>query len=1016
MTAIKEQKTFILAGLVVLVILSIGVSSYWQYKINFETGKVLNHLSQNTEFKARYIHKWLMERKADAGVTATRPLLNKALYQTGQLTPDFNEHVAFIFERVRKAYGYDFISIVDQQGKVLYSSHQITQLHDHAKQLALQSIQTQTILHTSFIVDEKGLQHLDFVAPLLYHPPELEMVSVGAVVLHMDPVREIFPVLNQWPENFSFAITELFLGSQSNNHLSTFTESAQNESYHAWLERLEGLISNKIKSGDTKGKFEHFLDQDNVEHLLYYRQIPYTDWFVISRVERSKVVSPIYAEIIWIGIVLFLLASMVGFSLLRAKAQQQLRIQEAHNKELDETREYFQNLFMDAPVPYQSLNSEGIVLHVNHAWSKLFGYSPEEAKGKHFKNFITEASLPTLSQNFPRFLQNKVVKDVEFNILTKSGEVRETLLEGRLSNPEDTVKLRTHCILVDVTEQRERERGLKLAASVFQNLGEGIMVTDADQKIISVNAAFESILGYTESEVLGKTPSFLHSGKHDAIFYQKMWDSLNTNSLWQGEIWNRKKNGELISELLTISALKLEDGSVDKYVGVFADITQIKQSEYQLEYLANYDILTGLPNRNKFLNAIDFSIVHSKRDQSQFAVLMLDLDLFKNVNDSFGHSVGDEVIIEVNQRLKSQLRAADMLSRLGGDEFVLLLENIESPEVPARIALNLIELIKQPFVLSNQTEVQISASIGISLYPDHGSTASQLFQHADSALYLAKQSGRSKYQYYTEELTENAKQRLFIENELRTAIKHSELRLYYQPQVNLQTGNTTRAEALIRWQHPERGLLMPIDFIPIAEESDLIINLGNWVLKEACRQAKLWRDQNFKPIRVAVNVSAKQLMHSDLYATIVDTLKETQLPVELLEIEITENSLIALGESSIELFEKLHGLGITIAIDDFGTGYSSLSYLQDLSFDLLKIDKKFVDCIAQDEKGMKIVNTIIFMAHSLQLEVLAEGVETQTQLDFLSLRDCDFYQGYLTSPPVTPAIFEEKFLRIADYL
>lgn len=996
-------------GLTILVVLAFGLGLYYQHKTDFGINQAFHHLNQNTKFKVEYLKKWLFERKADAIVSANNPIFNAELYQTGKLSPYFKEHIHQKLELVRESYGYDMITMVDKEGKTLYSSHPTINLSSQTQAKALQSIKSQTSLHTSIFVDTNGSHRLDFIAPMLYSAPKGQKISVGAIILHIDPVKEIYPILNQWSQDFSFGKTELIVTLDIEKPITSSSNQNQVTTQQTIaIKNFEQIVTH-IQAGKETGNLELFSGHSH--HLVHYRTIPNTNWVMIAQAERSKILETIFIEIFWVGIVFLLLGSLTVVILFRIKDRETIQLQQTHSEELQRNQDYYQTLFMDAPLPYQSLNAEGIILHVNHAWEKLFGYSSNEVLGKHFKNFISKESFPTLKRNFPRFLQNQVVKDVEFMILTKSGAMRETVLEGRLSNPEDKEKLRTHCILVDVTEQREKERGLKLAYSVFENLGEGIMVTDADCKIISVNYAFQSILGYKASEVLGKTPAILHSGQHDDTFYQKMWHDLDTQSLWQGEIWNRKKNGELVAERLTISVLKQEDGSVDKYIGVFADISQIKQSEEELDYITHHDPLTKLPNRQKFLNAIEFSIKHAKRDQTEFCVLILDLDLFKKVNDSFGHSFGDEVLVEMTKRLQNQLRETAMLSRLGGDEFILLLDNIENHDEPARLAVDLIERVQQPFVLSNNKELKISASVGISLYPLHGLTANELFQHADSALYVAKQNGRSTYQFYTEDLTQKAQDRILIENGLRTAILNNELLVFYQPQVNIQNGTIDRAEALVRWQHPEHGLLSPANFIPIAEESNLIIDLGNWVLQEACRQAKSWLDQGFKPVRVAVNASAKQILYSDLYAIIVETLKETKLPAELLEIEITESSLVSLGDESIKLFEKLRGLGVTIAIDDFGTGYSSMSYLQELNFDVLKIDKKFIDAVGHDEKGMQIVNTIISMAQSLRLEVLAEGVESQPQLDFLSLKGCDFYQGYLTSPSVEATIFEKQFLK-----
>lgn len=657
-------------------------------------------------------------------------------------------------------------------------------------------------------------------------------------------------------------------------------------------------------------------------------------------------------------------------------------------------------LFMNAPIAYQSLNMEGRLLEVNEAWLALFGYQQSDLPslvGRPISQFMAEASVKAMEGAFSDFFEVGSVNNITFSITTKAGEVKEVEVTGRISLDSENRK-RTHCMLVDVTEQRRADQQLRLSAKVLSSAGEGVMVTNSSGEIISINQAFTKILGYKESDVIGKTPRILQSGKHSKEFYAEMWVEVIQNGIWQGEIWNRHKKGCLVPEWLTITALNNSQGEIENYIGVFADITKLKASQAELDYLAHHDVLTNLSNRRKFLINLEFVLKHTKRSQEPIAVLMLDLDRFKDVNDSYGHAAGDEVLLNTASILKNSVSGPDMVARLGGDEFVVLLEGLQQTSDAAKIASTIISAISKPQVLKDSRVVSVGCSIGIALYPQHGDQAELLMQHADSALYLAKKI-RGTFGYFTADMTASAQQRMAVEAELKLALNNNELRVFYQPQVVFDSGQIKGVESLVRWQHPEKGLLTPAYFIEVAEESGLIADIGKWVLYETCRQAKVWYDLGYKKLVYAVNVSPKQLAYSDFLSVVMDVLQQTGLPAECLELEITESGLLSVDkQDAVELFESLRGLGVSIAIDDFGTGYSSLSYLKTLPLDVLKVDKSFVDDIPHNEQGMQIVNTIISMGHNLGFKVLAEGVEEEVQKRFLQLKGCDFYQGYLMSP------------------
>ncbi len=531
------------------------------------------------------------------------------------------------------------------------------------------------------------------------------------------------------------------------------------------------------------------------------------------------------------------------------------------------------------------------------------------------------------------------------------------------------------------------------------------MVTDADRRIMMVNKAFTTITGYSADEVIGNSPRLLSSGRHDADFYREMWSSIDATDHWQGEIWNRRKHGDIYPELLSISTVRSGDGTVSHYVGVFADITKLKASDKELEFLAHHDPLTKLPNRMLFLSRLQHPIEKARRQSAQMAVLMLDLDRFKDVNDSFGHLAGDDLLQMVAKQLTARLRGSDTVCRLGGDEFVILLEDIGHPEAAAHVATQIIKTLSQTWRLTGGNEVRIGVSVGISLFPEHGTSPDELIQHADTALYQAKNEGRNRFKYFSEELTRAARERIDIEIRLRQALERGDLRVFFQPQIDVESGEIRAAEALVRWLTVAGELISPAHFIPIAEESGLITAIGNWVLHETCRQGREWLNAGLPPLRLAVNLSPQQFLHSDILSVVTKTLKETGFPAHLLELELTESALMKREKDAIQIMHNLHDLGVHLAIDDFGTGYSSLAYLKSLPLDVLKIDRSFIEDIPHHTDDMEITATIIAMAKTLRMRVIAEGVETAEQLAFLKSRQCDLYQGFLTSPPLSAAEF-----------
>jgi diguanylate cyclase (GGDEF)-like protein/PAS domain S-box-containing protein len=548
--------------------------------------------------------------------------------------------------------------------------------------------------------------------------------------------------------------------------------------------------------------------------------------------------------------------------------------------------------------------------------------------------------------------------------------------------------------------QRDQDlQHLRLAAAVFDSTLEGVLVTDANGVIVHVNRAFMSITGYRQDEVLGMRPSKFKSGRHGPDFYERMYKTILAAGQWSGEIWNRRKDGEIYPQWQSIRSIKDDRGSITHFVAVFSDITSIKHSERELAHLAHYDALTGLPNRLLFTDRAEQAQTHARRNRQNLALLLIDLDHFKHINDSLGHNVGDEVLKAVSERLAQLMEKGVTLARLGGDEFAVLVENPQQAMQSAELAQGVLDGLREPFLIDAQS-LFLTASIGISIFPNDALSAEQLLRNADAALFQAKSQGRESYALYTEELTAHAQRRVELTSELRRAIVKNELRLFYQPIHNLHTRRIEGVEALVRWLHPQRGMVSPGEFIPIAEQSGLIADIDNWVLTEACRQMRQWLEDGIRLSFVAVNVSSRLFGRGDLDRRVAQVLSETGLASQYLELEVTESAAMDDPEQAIEQMHRLRDLGLKLSIDDFGTGYSSLLRLKRMPVQKLKIDQGFVAGLPDDEDDIAIVRAIIALAQAMGMRVLAEGIEQAEQAHFLLKNQCELGQGYWFARPM----------------
>lgn len=684
-------------------------------------------------------------------------------------------------------------------------------------------------------------------------------------------------------------------------------------------------------------------------------------------------------------------------------------ITETYNIEqrLAELLELNQRIISAAPVGVGVYREDGSCILANLALARMVGGTIETMQIANF-NMLTSWQRSGMRDAALRVLESGVAEEIEAHTTSSFGV--EIWMACRFVRFSSGGVFHLLLLAENIGEKRKAEAELRLAASVYTNTVEGIVVTDKDGIILSVNPAFTDITGYLPEEAIGRSPRILKSDHHDDAFYAGMWRALKENGIWQGELWNRRKNGEAFLEWQSITAIPDEQGKPMRYVAIFNDVTELRQKDERIKHQAYHDALTGLPNRQLLQDRLDHAIDVAQRDRMRLALMFLDLDRFKTINDSLGHDVGDLLLQAVAERLKSCVRKSDTLARLGGDEFVLVLTDVAHTSEVAHVAEKIIGELVAPLTLSGH-QVHVTTSVGIALFPDDGADATTLMKNADTAMYQAKSAGRNAFRFFDASMNSKAIERLDLEANLRRAIEKNEFELFFQPKIDLRSRETVGAEALIRWRHPERGLVPPADFIPLAEETGLIAPIGDWAIREACRLAAHWTARGMLKGRIAVNLSARQLQQLSLMDVIEKALRDTNADSRLIEVELTESTVMSNPGEAIATLSDLRDKGFSIAVDDFGTGYSSLSYLKRLPISCLKIDRSFVKDLPGDADDAAIALTIVDLAHSLGLETVAEGIETEEQADYLAHLGCEMAQGFFFAKPMPAQEFEAWLMK-----
>jgi diguanylate cyclase (GGDEF)-like protein/PAS domain S-box-containing protein len=773
---------------------------------------------------------------------------------------------------------------------------------------------------------------------------------------------------------------------------------------------LEARLPAKL-TDDAFGSYEQAGSEYGAPMLTAFRASRLFPLVVVTHLDRDRVLLQWQTETRMI--LLIVLPSLAALVLLawsmQARQRQAARLRAAAEQALREAEERWSFALEGAGDGVWDWNLATNQVYFSRRWKQMYGYADDEIGSDHeeWRSRVHPEDLPEVERlQRACFDGGQTQYSDEYRMRCKDGSWKWILTRGMVAardadgRPQRMVGTHT-----DLSERKRIEERMQLAASVYETAAEGIAVTDADNRIISINPAFTEMTGYSAEEAIGQTPRLLHSGRNDAALYQDMWQSLNASGRWKGEIWNRRKNGEIYAEWLSINTLRDAQGKIHRHIAMFSDITGRKHAEELIWRQANYDVLTGLPNRRLLLDRLAQEMSRSDRAGQLLALFFIDLDHFKEVNDTLGHDAGDQLLIEAARRISTCVRSTDTVARLGGDEFAVVLPNLNEPARAEQVAVAIIDALAGVFMLQQQSAF-VTASVGIALYPNDTGNIESLMKYADQAMYVSKNNGRNCFSYFTESMQESAQQRQRLIRDLRGALKAGQFEVYFQPIVALASDRILKAEALLRWHHPQLGMVSPAKFIPLAEETGLICDIGDWVFYQSAAMARRWHDALIAagvdpaPLQISVNKSPRQFYASTSHQRWVDHLHALGLPAGCIVVEITEGLMMEERAAVTDKLLYMRDHGIQVALDDFGTGYSSMAYLRKFDIDYLKIDQSFIRDMDKSANDRVIAEAMIALAHKLGMKVIAEGVETAAQRALLQAAGCEFGQGYLFAKPL----------------
>ncbi len=996
----------------------------WFYVTTFEqalTTTVLQNVSSIADKKADQIDTFITERLDDARGRAKLPQVREALKAIGDdfrrggmpaTAANDRRYRSGLAELGSTRYYHDLL-LIDERGNVVFSLRKESDLGTslvtgiyHDTPLARAFRQAMVSLHTDLTHFFPYAPSANEVAAFLVAPVMEKGRPIGALALQINlPILTPVVADGTGLGTSGETVVARRIGDEVlyTAPLARVPDAAYR--YRTPLPQVAAPMQQALSGGHGRGITQ---DYAKIEVAAAWRYLPALGWGMVVKIDSEEAFAPAKsaAHLTLLAFGLFVLLSgtaalLIGRRLIRTESI--IAGQEARYRAMFGSMN-------DAVAVYRATNdgNDFVFVDYNQAAERITGIPREQVVGHRLTEIFPSVRQAGIFEMYLRVHRSGVAetgslthyKDEQVDLWVDIDAIR--LPGGELLT-----------VSKDITARKQAEQALHLYANIFEHSGEAILVTDRDNNIVAINPAFSQLTGYALVDIIGRNPRFLASGRTPPETYQMLWAALRETGYWQGELWDRHKDGEIYPKWAAISVIRDAKGDITHYIASFTDISERKAAEERIQHLAHHDTLTGLFNRYNLESRLDQALLSARRDGEMLAVMFIDLDRFKVINDTLGHHIGDLLLKEVARRLQASVRESDIVARQGGDEFVVVLTGLDDATDAASVSGKILHSLALPYDIEEH-RLHTSPSIGITIFPEDGSTAEMLMKNADTAMYFAKEQGRNNIQYFTAAMNATAGERMEIERDLRTAIADRQFELFYQPQVRTSDNRPCGVEALIRWRHPVRGLIPPLRFIPIAEETGLIEAIGQWVLDEACRQRAAWRQDGIEHLRMAVNLSAHQLRAPDLVERVRTAIATHGLKEGDLELEITESVAMSDPQRAIEKLQALRGLGVTLAIDDFGTGYSSLAYLKRLPIQVLKLDREFVRDIETDPNDAAISAATLALAHGLGLQVVAEGVETVAQRDFLAAHHCDVLQGYLFGKPEPAAAWTERLKESTD--